>query len=116
MKLQNILDKLGLDRECINIVSASIFDDHSITQLQERIDKNLSLEQTYVLASAISNFYFDEDISNIAPNMVKERKHLSEKRYDHWKVQRVENEERKRAETMIEDQQLYFLEKIQKCS
>jgi hypothetical protein len=112
MQIIPLKNKYGLSEDDINNLSAWIVDGRSLEEICAYFHTNdkMNLEQIFIVAGVLAREMFDMSLQELAPELVAERRRMSNDKHDEWESKRNSQQLMSMIRDLQEDLVLYEME------
>lgn len=110
MPITRFKDKFDLSEDDINLFAAWIIEGRSLEEIFHYFSPRMDVSQIYVLASVISKDMYDMPLSELAPELVLQRRNLNKEDYDSWQKKKSSQVVMSLLQDISEDLSLFDME------
>lgn len=112
MQIIPLKNKYGLSEDDINNLSAWIVDGRSLEEICAYFHTNdkMNIEQIFIVAGILAREMFDMTLQELSPELVAERRRLSQDKHDEWEAKRNSQLLMSMIREMLEDLSLFEME------
>jgi hypothetical protein len=112
MQIIPLKNKYGLSEDDINNLSAWIVDGRSLEEICAYFHSNekMNVEQVFIVAGILAREMFDMTLQELSPELVAERRRLSQDKHDEWESKRSSQQLMSMIRDLLEDLSLYEFE------
>ncbi len=110
MQIIPLKEKYRLTEDDVNNLGTWIVDGYSLEEMAHHLDGKMNVEQIYIAAGIIAREMFDMPLQDLNPDLVKERKLLSQELHDEWEEKRISRHLMSLLRGLAEDLTLYEME------
>lgn len=112
VKIIPLKEKHKLTETDISNLSQWMISGKSLEEMAYSFNDRLSVSQIFIAAGILAKEMYDTSLAELCPNLVEERRALSESKHGQWQEKKTENRVVELLRKLVEDLTLYEYELI----